>query len=74
MSLSVDLKNIFLLNEKHQEEKQPLENRQLEGNISNPLANAVIFQEDVRTEEEWQTFDEEVDEPIIFDEGEENVR
>jgi hypothetical protein len=32
------LKNIFLLNEKHQEEKEPLENRQLEGNISNPLA------------------------------------
>ena len=51
-----------------------LKNRQLEASLSNPSANAVIFQEDVRTEEEWQKFDEEIDEAIISDEGEEKVR
>ena len=53
---------------------EALENRQLEGSLSNPSANSVIFQEDVRTEEEWQKFDEEIDEAIISDEGEEKVR
>ena len=58
----------------HQEGMEALENRQLEASLSNPSANAVIFQEDVRTEEEWQKFDEEIDEAIISDEGEEKVR
>ena len=54
---------------------EAFENRQLEASLSNPSANAVIFQEDVRRrEEEWQKCDEEIDEAIISDEGEEKVR
>jgi len=48
-----------------------LENHHLRADILRiPFAEAVIFQEDVRTEEEWQKFDEELGEPIISEEEE----
>lgn len=48
-----------------------MENHPLRANILQiPFADAVIFQEDVRTEEEWQKFDEELGEPILSEEEE----